>query len=257
MRNYTYVLLVLATLIGWSCERESLSIPSTPTPAGARIKLVHTAPEAAPVDLYISDQKISAGLPTGASSISAGTGTPNAITYGNTFPGSTVSYAVVQSGQVPITLSSPAATTAGSATTVATQTLALSDGSYYSLLVFGTGTQPQVKLIPDDFSAATDPNRFYVRFINLIPNAPAYDLALATGTVLTSNVAYQGVSSFVGVDVSNNASFVFRLAGTTTNVSTALTFTSSTAGRVITIVAQGIVGRTGTAAPRLFIYVNR
>ncbi|QJD77008.1 DUF4397 domain-containing protein [Spirosoma rhododendri] len=257
MRNYTYVLLLLATLIGWSCERETLSIPSTPTPAGARIKLVHTAPEAASIDLYINDQKISAGLPTGASSISAGTGTPTAITYGSTFPGSGVSYAVVQSGQVPITLSSPAATTTSSTTTVATQTLTLNEGSYYSLLVFGTGTQPQVKLIPDDFSAANDPSKFYVRFINLIPNAPAYDLALSTGTVLASNIAYQGISSFVGVDVSNNASFVFRLAGTTTNVTTAQTFTSSTSGRVVTIVAQGIFGRTGTAVPRLFIYVNR
>ncbi len=257
MRTYTYLIALLAIGLGWSCQRETLLIPSTPVQTGARIKLVHAAPEAASVDLYVNGQKISAGLPTGASSISAGTGTPTAITFGNTFPGSTASYAVISSGQVPITLSSPAATTAGSATTVATQTLSLTDGNYYSLLVLGTGTQPQIKLIPDDFNTATDPALFYVRFINLIPNAPAYDLALASGAIITANVAYQSASPFVGVDLSNNASFVFRSTGTTTSGGTGVTFTGSTAGRVITMVAQGVVGRTGTQAPRINVYVNR
>jgi len=257
MRTYTYLIALLAIGLGWSCQRETLLIPSTPTPAGARLKLVHAAPEAASVDLYVNGQKISAGLPTGASSISAGTGTPTAITFGATFPGLTANYAVVSSGQVPVTLSSPAATTAGSATTVATQTLSLTDGSYYSLLVLGTGTQPQVTLISDEFNTAIDPALFYVRFINLIPNSPAYDLALATGPLITSNVAYQSASPFVGVDISANASFVFRSTGATTSAGTGLTFTGSTAGRVITVVAQGIVGRTGTQAPRLNVYVNR
>lgn len=257
MRTYTYLIALLAIGLGWSCQRETLFVPSTPIPAGVRIKLVHSAPDAAPVDLYVNGQKISAGLPTGASSISAGTGTPTAIAYGNTFPGSTASYAIVSSGQVPITLSSPAATTAGSATTVATQTLSLTDGSYYSLLVLGTGTQPQVKLIPDDFNTATDPALFYVRFINLIPNSPAYDLSLASGAIIASNVAYQSVSPFVGVDLSNNASFVFRSTGTTTSGGPGVTFTGSTSGRVVTIIAQGIVGRTGTQVPRLSVYVNR
>ncbi len=256
MRTYTYLIALLAIGLGWSCQRETLFVPSTPIPAGVRIKLVHSAPDAAPVDLYINGQKISAGLPTGASSISAGTGTPTAIAYGNTFPGSTASYAVVQAGQADYMLSTPAATTAGSATTVATQTLSLTDGSYYSLITYGTGAQPQVALLTDDFSAANDPNKFYVRFINIISNGPAYDVALSSGQTIITNVPYQSRSPFTAIDISNNASFVFRATGTTTNIGT-LTFTGSTAGRVFTIIAQGVVGRTGTQAPRLSSYVNR
>lgn len=52
-------------------------------------------------------------------------------------------------------------------------------------------------------------------------------------------------------------SFVFRSTGTTTSGGTGVTFTGSTAGRVITMVAQGVVGRTGTQAPRINVYVNR
>lgn len=256
MRNYTYLLLALAIGLGWSCQRETLFVPSTPTPAGVRIKLIHSAPDAAPIDLYVNGQKISAGLPTGASSISAGTGTPTAITYGNTFPGSTASYAVVPAGQADYRLSSPASTTAGSATTVAAQTLSLTDGNYYSLITYGTGAQPQVTVLTDDFSAATDPSKFYVRFINIVSNGPAYDVALSSGQTIMTNVPYQSRSPFTAVDISNNASFVFRATGTTTNLGT-LTFTGSTAGRVLTIIAQGLVGRTGAQAPRLISYVNR
>ncbi|GAB3571673.1 hypothetical protein GCM10027578_30350 [Spirosoma luteolum] len=257
-RNGLYTLVLLLTvLLGWSCERNTLSIPVSPIQSGARIKLVHSAPDAPALELAINGQKVSAGIPTGASSISAGTGVPSSIAYGSTYPGSVSNYAVVPTGQVTAVLSTPAATTAAGMSPVATQMLTLDDSKYYSLLVLGTGAQPQVSLINDDFSAANDPSKFYVRFINLIPGSTAYDLALSSGTVLASNIGYQGVSPFIGVDVSNNASFVFRLAGTTTNVTTALVFSSSTSGRVLTLVAQGVPGKTGAQAPRLISYVNR
>jgi hypothetical protein len=256
-RFFALFLLAAAGILGWSCERNVLTVPSTPTPAGARIKLVHAAPDAPGVNLFVNNQKISAGLPTGASSTSAGTGTPTPIVFGGTFPGSTANYAVVTSGQVSVSLTAPATTTATSATTVYVQSLTLDDQKFYSLLLSGTGPQPEVQLLNDDFSTATDPNKYYVRFINLIPGATAYDLLLSDGTKLVTNVGYKTVSPFIGVDIKNNASFLFRVAGTTTNVTTANTFTGSTSGRVLTIVAQGVVGKTGTLAPKLSLYVNR
>lgn len=256
-RYFSFLLLVVTTLLGWSCERNVLSLPATPTPAGARLKLVHAAPDAPGLDLFVNNQKISAGLPTGAISTSAGTGSPAPIAFGSTFPGLSANYAVVTAGQVSVSLTAPATTTASSATTVYAQSLTLDDTKYYSLLVVGTGRQPEVQLLPDDFSAATDPGKFYVRFINLIPGSPAYDLALSDGTKLVTNAGYKTVSPFVGVDSKNNASFVFRIAGATTNVTTAYTFTGSTAGRVLTVFAQGIPGKTGVQAPKLNAYVNR
>ena len=250
-------LLAITALIGWACERNVLSIPSTPAPTGARIKLVHAAPDAPGVNLYVNNEKVSAGLPTGAISTSAGTGTPAPIAFGTTFPGLTANYAVVTAGQVSVSLTAPATTTATSATTVYAQPLTLEDTKYYSLLLTGTGAQPEVQLVNDDFTSAIDPNKFYVRFINLIPGAPAYDLLLSDGTKLATSVAYKSITPFVGVDIKNNASFLFRVAGSSTNVATAATFTGSTAGRVFTVFAQGVVGKTGTQAPKLTVYVNR
>ncbi|GAB3554556.1 DUF4397 domain-containing protein [Spirosoma fluminis] len=256
-RHFSVFLLVMASLLGWSCERNTLTVPSTPVPAGARIKLVHAAPDAPGVNLFINNEKISAAIPTGAISTSAGTGTPAPITFGSTFPGVSANYAIVTSGQVSVSLTAPATTTATSPTTVYAQSLTLDDNKYYSLLLMGTGPQPEVQLLNDDFSSATDPNKFYVRFVNLIPGATAYDLLLSDGTKLVSNVTYKTVSPFVGVDIKNNASFLFRVAGATANVTTALTYTGTTSGRVLTVFAQGVVGKTGTQAPKLTAYVNR
>ncbi len=122
----------------------------------------------------------------------------------------------------------------------------------------GTGPQPEVLVVNDDFSSATSANQFYVRFVNLIPGTVTYDLALSgDGTVVVAGAAYKSVSPFVGIDVSKNASLVLRTAGGKTNIGAAYTFTSTANGRVLTVFARGLPGRTGAQAPGLNGYVNR
>lgn len=248
-----FVALSVLVLLSWSCEKNALVLPvETPT-GGARIKLIHAAPEAPGVDLFIGGKKYSGFTPAGATTTSPGTPVP--IRYDNTFPAAGNNYTIVPAGASEVTITAPATTTASSATVISTQNLTLDDNKYYSMIVAGDKAKQEVLVVNDDFSVATDPNKFYVRFINLISGLN-YDLALANGTILAPNLAYKSVSPFVTVDAINNASFVFRLPGTTVNIGT-ITFTSTVNGRVLTVYTRGIVGRTGTVAPGINFYVNR
>jgi len=247
--------LATAALVGWSCEKNALTLPDEPVTSGARVKLVHAAPEAPGVDLFVNGTKLSAFTPANASTTSPGTPVP--ISFNNTFPGTGANYAVVPVGQTALRVSAPATTTATSATVIYEQTTQLEDNKYYSLLLTGAGLKPEVLLVNDDFSNAIDPNKFYVRFVNLIPNDVKYDLVLSTGTVVIPGAAYKSVSPFVGVDVSNNVSLVLRATGTTANIGTTYTFTSTANGRVLTLFARGLPGKTGAQAPALNGYLNR
>jgi hypothetical protein len=250
-----FIAFSAAVLLSWSCEKNALILPVESVTSGARVKLVHAAPEAPGVDLFIGGKKYSGFTPAGATTTSPGTPVP--IQFNNTFPANGFNYTIVPTGASEVTITAPATTTAGSATVISTQNLTLDDNKYYSLLVAGDKAKQEVLFINDDFSMATDPNKFYVRFINLISGLN-YDLALTDGTVLVPNLGYKGVSPFMAVDATNNASFVFRLPGTKVNLNTApLTFTSTVNGRVLTVYTRGLVGRTGTVAPAINFYVNR
>ncbi len=247
-----YILSAAALLTG--CTKNTLELPIEAVTSGARIKLIHAAPDAPGVNLLVGGQKISGATPLGASSTNPGTPVP--VTFGNTFPSGTgAGYAVVSAGQAAITLSAPASTTAGSATVVNQQNLTLENDKNYSLLMAGTGVTPEVIVLNDDLSQTLDPTKFYVRFINLAIGQN-YDFGLSTGTILAPDLAYKGNSGFIPVDAALLPSFVMRLPKSATNVSL-VTFSSNITGRVLTMVARGTPGKTGTLAPSLIIAVNR
>lgn len=250
-KNILYLLSATALLA--SCEKTTLDLPVTQVTSGARIKLTHAAPDLPGVNLLVGGQKVSGFTPSGATSTNPGIPVP--VNYGTTFPGATAGYAVVTPGQVPVIISAPAATTAGSATIVSEQTLTLEDNKYYSLLLAGTGTRPEVLLLTDDLSQTLDPTKYYVRFINLAIGQN-YDLSLSNGTVLAPNVALKAVSPFIPVDAGVNPSFVLRLPGATANAAS-ITFNSNITGRVLTLIARGIPGKTGAQAPTLTLSANR
>ncbi len=260
MKHLPYLFLVASLLLA-SCEKNSLSVPADPVTSGARLKVVNAAPDLlGGVEVAANGLKLSAYTPIGAST--SGPGIPGGITFGNTFPSVSYNYVVVTPGALSLSLTSPATTTATSATAIGTASVTLEDNKYYSLVVSGTGVQPETVLINDDFSQATSSNRFYVRFMNLIPNAPtSYDLGLLsndgkTVTLLAQNITYKTATAFIPVDVANNASLVLRASGTVVTVGT-YTFTNLANGRVFTVFARGVFGRTGAAAPGVNGYVNR
>ncbi|KAB7731325.1 DUF4397 domain-containing protein [Rudanella paleaurantiibacter] len=242
-----------AAVLLFSCEKNALQLPTEPVEAGARLKLIHAAPDLPGIDLLIGGKKFSAFTPVGATTTNPGT--PAGVPYNNTFPGNLANYALVTPGQAAITISTPASTTAGSATVVTEQSITLDDTKYYSLFVAGPTAKPEVLLLTDDFGSALDATKTYVRFINLTSGG-TYDFALSNGTMLAPALAFKGVTSFIAIDPAITPSFVFRAPGTTANLGT-ITLTNTAAGRVITIFTRGVVGRTGTAAPGINLYINR
>lgn len=248
--------LFSAAVLLLSCEKNSLQLPIDPITAGARVKVINAAPDLPSIDLFLNGQKFTGFTPIGASAVSPGT--PTGLPYNNSFPNAGSNYAIIKPGQQSVSISVPASSSANSATVVNTQNLTFEDNKYYSLFVAGAGAQPEVLLVNDSFEGGTDPSKIYVRFINLIAGS-TYDLALITPTpnvTLATNLAYKGISPYVAVDAITGPTFAFRLPGTTTNVSTTQ-FTSSASGRAITVFLRGVVGRTGTAAPGINVYVNR
>lgn len=251
-KNILYLFSAAALLV--SCEKNTLQLPIDAVTAGARVKVINAAPDLASIDLSLNGKKFTGFTPVGASATSPGT--PTGIPYNNTFPNAGSNYAIVTPGQQAVSISVPASTTAGSATVVNTQNLTFEDNKYYSLFVTGAGAQPEVLLINDNFEGGTDPAKIYVRFINLIAGS-TYDVALTTpNTTLATNLAYKGISPYIAVDAITGPTFAFRLPGSAANVGS-IQFTSSAAGRAVTVFLRGVTGRTGTAAPGINVYVNR
>ena len=252
MKKLLYVLSAAALLV--SCEKNTLQLPIDPITAGARVKLINVAPDVASINLFVGDKKFSGFTPIGASTTSPGT--PTGVPYNATFPNVGSNYAIITPGSQAISISVPASTTAGSATVVATQNLTFEDNKYYSLFVAGAGATPEILLVSDAFEGGSDPGKIYVRFINLIAGSK-YDVALTTpNTTLATNLDYKAVSPFIAVDAITGPTFAFRLPGSTVNVG-AVQFTSSASGRAVTVFLRGVIGRTGTAAPNINVYVNR
>ena len=256
--NYALYLVALAGILLASCDENTVSIPVSPVTSGARLKIINAAPDLpGGVEVAINGKKFSAFTPSGATATSPGLAV--GLPFNATFPNVGSNYAIVTPGAASLSLTSPATTTANSATAVGTSNVTLDDNSYYSLFVTGAGQQPETLLLKDDFSQLTAPTKFYVRFVNLIPNATTtYDLLLSDGrTVVAQNIGYKTASAFVTLDVLSSPSLILRVSGSATNIGTAATFTNLANGRVLTLFARGVVGRTGTAAPGLNLYVNR
>lgn len=261
MKHLLYFLLAASTILV-SCEKNALNIPADIVTAGARLKVINAAPDLpGGVEVAINGKKFTAFIPSGATASSPGIAV--GLPFGNSYPSTGSNYAIVSPGAQSLSLTSPATSTVNSATAVGTSSATLDDNAYYSLFISGTGVQPETVLLKDDFTQLTSSAKFYVRFVNLIPNAPTgYDLYVlsADGKVATpvaQNIGYKAASPFVTLDAFINPSLVLRAAGSTTNVGATYTFSNLANGRVLTLFARGIVGRTGTAAPAVNGYVNR
>lgn len=252
-KHILYIFSAAALLL--SCEKNSLQLPIDPVTSGARIKLIHAAPDLASIDLFVGGVKFSGFVPVGATLTFPGR--PTGIPYNSTFPNTGSNYAIIKAGAQPITISVPTSTSTGSATVVNTQTLNLEDNKYYSLFVAGPGAQPEVLLVNDALEGVVDPTKINVRFVNMIPGS-SYDVALtAPNTTLATNLGYKGVTPFIPVDAIAGPTFAFRLPGVVATNVGVIQFTNSSSGRAVTVFLRGVVGRAAPAAPGINVYVNR
>lgn len=80
--------------------------------------------------------------------------------------------------------------------------------------VAAIGLLPDIELLPvPDKIMPTRPNKAYVRFVHLSPNAPDVDITLPDGKILFSNVPYKGITEYIAVDP-GTYTLQARVAGT-------------------------------------------
>ena len=112
------------------------------------------------------------------------------------------------------------------------------DGKAYSLFAINTASDVEALLVVDS-AAAPAAGKAMVRFINLAPDAPAFDLTHGTDSVLFSGNYFKGATPFQEV-VADTYSFQIRDAGASKALITAEDV-EILPGRFYTVITRGFL----------------
>jgi len=198
LRFKIYVTFFLVALISFSaCKKEE-----TDTNVYSGLSIYNASPTPATYDVFLDDAKINtAALPLGGN-----------MAYFQKVTGSyTVKFTV-----------------AGRTESLFSKTIALPASSYSTYFLIGKPTAFEGLLITDDLTGTSTTNGF-IRFINVSPDAPALDLVVRNGSVITTNKAYKAASGFTQLAV---GTYAFDIKNTTT-------------GAIIASIENVIIGVSG------------
>ena len=206
------VLFLLATALT-SCLKDN-NDETAPAPS-ALISVINASPDSQPVDFYLDQNRAN------NSAIEYG----NGLDYLNAITGKRTAgfYAT------------------GTTTKIKSDTMTLVPNGVYTLYFTNLVANPDFVLLKDIITAPAA-GQASVRFVNVSANAPAVDLVTSTGTIIATNIAYKGASSFSSIPASRYTLQV-RQAGTTTVLAT-IADRDLLTGAVYTIWLQGVAGAT-------------
>jgi len=164
------ILLALISFSGLSsCKKTETADPNI-----ALIRIVNTSPSSATYNAYLNSMKINTvALPFGGSA----------------------AYASNAKGSYSLKF-----TTESSIESLFTKQITLDNKTYYSSYLINKPAALDVYTISDDLSVPSS-DKAYVRFLNLSPDATAFDL-IKTGaaTALFTNKTFKNATGFVAVD---------------------------------------------------------
>lgn len=239
IKNLYFGILSTAVVTLTSCGSD---VYDNTVPTSARVKIIHAVAD--------SVSTVSALVDGAAISLKPGIADP--LTFGLTFPTDSTYLRLTEGAHnfkvVP--------TTGGFAGLSADASLAAN--AYYSIFAVDTVQKIGAVVVKDEIPAP-EAGKIAIRFVNLSPNAPAYDLVLKSGTVLASNIAYKAVSSFVQTEIAVAPDSMVRLemraVGGTTAVKS-FNILRPVSGRVFTIIARGYVGTIPKTFPQALVATN-
>ncbi|KHJ38690.1 hypothetical protein PBAC_10280 [Pedobacter glucosidilyticus] len=174
MKNRVQIIVFLSMVVlGWvSCTDPTEVIPQ-PTTA-TRIMLINASPDVGTIDFYLNGEKINAS--------------PLA------FRDNTNYVNIARSGTFT------AEAKLGSRT-LFSQTIFLQPGRSHSLFLTGAVADTSLFYVATLDNIDTPAlNKAKLRFINLSPNAPAFNVINSDSTVLFNNAAYRTASNFIELD---------------------------------------------------------
>ena len=255
-KGFFTTLIVTATLLT-SCGEEHNFYPNA-TPVSdkdAKVKFTNAAigPNGTnfTVNWYANDVKATAVTVTPVG------GLPLGVAYGSQFP-ATINYSLVAAGNQSMKVEIPATATVA-ATPLLTFPLVLEAQKNYSTFIVGSSPNYASYTVKDDHSVATsDPSKAYIRFLNLIPNAPAdgYDLSikeLNSNAVIYTKVQYlSGNEVFIPItpipDL-ETATYEIQLRSVGTTTVVAKGTITPRKGRIYTLFSRGYVGGLNNGLP--------
>jgi len=218
-------MLLLATA---ACTFSSCSKDENSVAAISGLSVVNVSPTLATYNVYLNSTKVStAALPFTGS-----------INYFQITPG----------------INSVKFTTASSTESVLTKSINLEADKAYSLYLVDKADKLDGFLVSDDLTVATA-DKAAIRFINLSPDAGTLTLNQISGSSLSTDQAYKGVSAFSNTEAKTYSLQIQDKA--TGTVLAKLENVTLTAGKIYTIIAAGLVAPSTNDQPlRISVVTN-
>lgn len=183
----------------------------------ARVRVIHSSPDAPPVDVYANGDRILSNVPYKASS----------------------GYLSVPAGQYTFQIY-PAGADASTTAAVLTKSANLQAGVDYTVIALDSLSQIKGRIFVDDNSPPAA-GQAHINVIHAGPDAPAVDVAVAGGDVLVSDLGFGTKAGPLPV-ADGTYDLELRVAGTNT-VALPLPNTELEAGVIYTFVATGYLSR--------------
>ncbi|SOD20089.1 DUF4397 domain-containing protein [Pedobacter xixiisoli] len=203
MKNRLRVLIIgLISLALYSCEKNANQIIDTKEFNGPFLRGYNFSPSGPTVNVYVNDIKVTAIGSTNGKEATAGI-----AAYG-VFPTTNSYVNLTSKGNVTVKSVIPSTATTNPGVVTSTINGDLQEGKYYSFFTCGlynTTDKTTSSVILEDKIPTLDTAAAYLRFVNLVPNAPnGYDLVItnrATSQVinLSPTLAFKAASDFVKV----------------------------------------------------------
>ncbi|WP_108671220.1 DUF4397 domain-containing protein [Peribacillus acanthi] len=144
-----------------------------PNGAQGRIRVLHAAPDAPNVDVYVNGTKILKDFPY------------KRMTEYLPLPQGSYHIDIYPTGE--------------SINTVISRRINVEGGKSYTLAAIGSVAKKNLTLQPIEDSTHTPSGESKVRFVHFSPDAPAVDVAVKGGDVVFSNISYRKVTDYLGV----------------------------------------------------------
>jgi Domain of unknown function (DUF4397) len=237
-RNLYIGVIVSAVIALSACGSD---VYDTAVPTFARVKIIHAVAD--------SVSAVSALVDGAAISLKPGLADP--LSYGGTFPTDST-YLRLTEGTHNVKI---VPTTGGFAGFAGDATLAAN--AYYSIFAVDTIQGVGAVVVKDELPDP-QPGKIAIRFVNLSPNAPAYDIGVKGGAVINSSIAYKTASAFVQADLpvgNDTLKLEMRPTGTAT-ITRTLNIVKPVAGRIFTLVVRGYVGTRPKSFTQTLVSIN-
>ena len=244
----------------FACGNEANVLQNVSPATGARVRFIHAAVDVTNVEISVNDKKFAGVITIPPNPVGT-------IAYGNGYPAlssTNAEYALTPAGSTKVDVT-VAATATLPAAPLFSGTVNVEDEKFYS--VFAIGQAPAVTpLVINDILPAPSGNNFFIRLVNVSPNATTAELSLS-GNLIVKDIAFKGGGdNFISVplpDYTTGTRFTpysIKISdgkGGTSTFTSATNITNIFPGRVLTVFVRGLVGGTGTKAVGAGWYYNR